>query len=344
MASLKGNEVERWIARPDPKHRIILLFGPDAGLVSERADNLARATGVDLADPFCLIRLNADDVAEDRTRLLDEAFTVGMFGGERLIRISGTTRRNLVDAVKPVVEQKPQDAWIIIEAGDLKAKTGLRGLIEKSPNAMAIPCYQDEGAALNQLIREELTEKGLSVSREMQVYLTGFLGGDRGASRNELRKLALYAHGENAIGREHIDAVVGDASTIDINELIDGVAAGDMAAFEHNFERVLLEGTPPDMVIITAMRHFQLLHELRGKMENHRLGSRVVVDGARPPIFWKRKDAIARILSRLDTQTIEKVLARLEAAAFDARSKPELSGAIAGTSLLASLLTVRAVH
>lgn len=344
MASLKNHEVERWVERPDTKFRVLLVYGPDAGLVSERADKLVAASGVDPFDSFSTIRLDADDVAADKARLVDEAFTVGMFGGDRLIRVSGTTRRNLADAVKPLLEQKPQDAWIIIEAGDLKGSTGLRGLIEKSPHAMALPCYQDEAAALNQLIREELTDKGFAVDRELQDYLRGYLGSDRQASRNELKKLALYAHGETRVTKDHVTAIVGDASIVDVNELIDAVSAGNMEAFEKNFERVLLEGLSPDMLILNTLRHFQLLHELRGRMETYRLGTSAVVDGARPPVFYKRKAIIGRALSGLDTRMIEKILARLEKAAFDARSKPELASSIAGTSLLASLLLVRSAN
>ena len=341
MASLKNNEVDRWIAKPDPRYRVILVFGPDSGLVSERADLIAGKTGVDLGDPFSHIRLNADDVADDKSRLVDEAFTVGMFGGERLIRVSGTTRRNLVDAVKPVLQDQLTDVWIIFEAGDLKPKTGLRGLVEKSPNAMAIPCYQDDHKMLAQLVREELTDKGFTIQRELVDFLLPFLGGDRMASRNELRKLALYAHGEREITREHVTAIVGDASNIDINDVMDAVAASDMAGFESNFERVLLEGLSPDMLILQTMRHFQMLHELRGKMEAHGLQASVVVDGARPPIFYKRRATITRCLSRLKMESIEKILARLESAAFEARSNPELAASIAGTSLLAALLQAR---
>ena len=104
MAALKGTEADRAITKPDNAYRVILLYGPDTGLVSERAERLARATGVDVSDPFSTIRLDADTIAEDRSRLSDEAFTVGMFGGERLIRVSGQTRRNLAEAVKPVLE------------------------------------------------------------------------------------------------------------------------------------------------------------------------------------------------------------------------------------------------
>jgi len=341
MASIKNHEVDRWIAKPDPDHRVFLVYGPDSGLVSERADAIAGKTGVDLSDPFSTIRLNAETVAEDRSRLLDEAFTVGMFGGGRLIRISGTTRRNLAESVKPLLNESLHDVWVLIEAGDLKPGTGLRSAVEKSASALAIPCYQDDQKMLAQLVREELTEKGFSVSREVVDSLLPFLGGDRLASRNELQKLALYAHGEKEITRDHIDAIIGDASTIDTNELIDAVATGNVGHFENNLERVLLDGVSPDLLIIQTMRHFQLLHELRGKMESNRVSAAAAVEGARPPVFYKRRAIISRSLSSLSVSTIEKILKRLETASFDARSKPELANSIAGTSLLAALLHAR---
>ena len=63
MAALKSNQVDAFINNPDYSKPVILIYGPDEGLVSERADKLAEKSGVDLSDPFCLIRLNADDVA-----------------------------------------------------------------------------------------------------------------------------------------------------------------------------------------------------------------------------------------------------------------------------------------
>ncbi|TIR75123.1 MAG: DNA polymerase III subunit delta, partial [Mesorhizobium sp.] len=37
MAQKKGYEVDSWLARPDPAMAIVLLYGPDRGLVAERA-------------------------------------------------------------------------------------------------------------------------------------------------------------------------------------------------------------------------------------------------------------------------------------------------------------------
>lgn len=341
MAFLKAGEVDRWISKPDPRHRIVLVYGPDTGLVTERADRLASKTGVDLNDPFSTIRLNADEVADDKARLVDEATTVGMFGGERLIRVSGTTRKNLVEAVKPVLDQPLRDCWIILESGDLKPRTGLRGAVEKSANAMALPCYQDNAQSLGQLVKEELSDQGYILENDTAEFLKSFLGGDRLASRNELRKLALYAGDETTITRDHILAIVGDASSIEVNDIIDAVAAGDMQAYENNLERFLLEGMAADMLIIQSLRHFQFLHELRGKMETHRISAASAVDSARPPVFFARKTRVSRSLSKLSVKAIETILTRLEKAAFEARSNPELAASIAGTSLLAALLIAR---
>ncbi|WP_075997658.1 DNA polymerase III subunit delta [Salaquimonas pukyongi] len=341
MPALKPAEIGSFLAKPDPALRAILIYGPDSGLVSERADKLADACGVDTTDPFATIRLDADTAAADRNRLLDEAFTVAMFGGDRLIRVSGQTRRNLAEAVKPLLKQKLENAWVLIEAGDLKKGTALRNLFEKSPNGAAIPCYLDEGRALDELIAEELTGKGYAINRELSAYLKQFLGGDRMASRNELRKLALYAGNETEITREHITAIVGDASTIDFDEVLDSVSAGEMTALEDQIGRLLEQGMAADMLLLNALRHFQALHEMRGRIDTERLSAKAAVDGARPPVFWKRKDRLIRILSRLNTGQLERILGRLHQAGFEARANPELGAAIAGTCLLAVVLEAR---
>ncbi|HYC13217.1 MAG TPA: DNA polymerase III subunit delta, partial [Stellaceae bacterium] len=53
---LTGQRIEGFvtgfIAKPDPKVRAILVYGPDAGLVRERGEALAKAVAQDLDDPF----------------------------------------------------------------------------------------------------------------------------------------------------------------------------------------------------------------------------------------------------------------------------------------------------
>ncbi|MCB1439999.1 MAG: DNA polymerase III subunit delta [Nitratireductor sp.] len=341
MVAKKAHEVENVIQKPDPRFRVILLYGPDAGLVSERADLLAAKTGVDFSDPFAMLRLNADDAAEDKLRLIDEANTIGMFGGDRLIRVSGTTRRNLVDAFLPLLENPPSDCWVILEAGDLNRGAALRTAFEKAPSALALPCYQDDGRALDKLIEEEISAHGLAIDGETRALLKSFIGGDRGASRNELRKLALYCDGTGKVTVDDIRQVVGDASAFDSNDVIDAVSIGDMERFEENFERVLESGTSPDMLLIFALRHFQALHELRANVEKSRTPASALVDRMRPPVHFSRKGDVAGAVSRWTLPALTRAIGRLDQSAFDARANPELGQSIAGTALLALAIEAR---
>ena len=71
---------------------LILLYGPDAGLVRERADALIASAVDDPNDPFSLVRLDGDELSAEPSRLVDEAMTIPMFGGRRAIRVRAGSR------------------------------------------------------------------------------------------------------------------------------------------------------------------------------------------------------------------------------------------------------------
>ena len=92
MVALRGKEIDSFLARPDPGRPIILLYGPDAGLVRERADALLASAVDDPNDPFSLVRLDGDELAAEPSRLVDEAMTIPLFGGRRAIRVRAGSR------------------------------------------------------------------------------------------------------------------------------------------------------------------------------------------------------------------------------------------------------------
>src|SRR5436309_16080249 len=92
MVALRGKDIDAFLARPDPGRPIILLYGPDAGLVRERADALIASGVDDPNDPFSLVKLDGDELSAETSRLVDEAMTVPLFGGRRAIRVCAGAR------------------------------------------------------------------------------------------------------------------------------------------------------------------------------------------------------------------------------------------------------------
>src|ERR1700757_542681 len=142
MVALRGKEIDSFLARPDPGRPIILLYGPDAGLVRERADALLKSAVDDPNDPFSMVRLDGDELAAEPSRLVDEAMTVPLFGGRRAIRVRAGSR-SFAAGGGALAESNVMDCRIVIEAGDLRPESPLRKACERAKNAVAIACYPD---------------------------------------------------------------------------------------------------------------------------------------------------------------------------------------------------------
>ncbi len=73
MTAIKSADADRFVARPDPGQPIVLVFGPDAGLVRERVDALVKASVDDVSDPFAFVRIEGEELTANPSRLVEEA-------------------------------------------------------------------------------------------------------------------------------------------------------------------------------------------------------------------------------------------------------------------------------
>lgn len=319
------------LRRPNPHILVFLFYGPDIGLVSERARALAEASVPDPADPFQLIRIDGDTIAADPARLVDEAGTMALFGGKRALWIKSTSR-NIAPAVDAVLDAKVQDTVIVIEGGDLPKSSPLRAVCEKSQRALALPCYADEGRNLGTVVDEALKEAGFSISREARAALLASLGGDRLATRGELAKLMLYAHGQREITLDDVDAILSDVSGLAMDAVIDAAFSGAGNELEIGSRRLAAEGTHASVLLGAALRHALALLPARQSVEEGR-PVKSVVEGMRG-LHFRRKDAMERHLQRWTAANLRGAIAAIQASLLDSRRMADLGDAIAVKTLL----------
>lgn len=237
-----------FLQRPDPAIRVVLLYGPDAGLVRERADTLVRTVCPDLRDPFRIADLNAGVLGADPARLADEAAQLSLAGGRRVVRVRGAADA-LARLFVGFLGDLPGEALVVTEAGELSAGSALRRAFESSPHAAAIGCYPDAPRDRAAVIRDSLAAHHIAVSRDAMQYLVDHLGGDRLLTRSELDKLALYA-GEG--GRVELDDAllsIGDSAALDLDDAVMAAAEGDAARLDRVLGRVFQEGEDRKSVV-----------------------------------------------------------------------------------------------
>jgi len=278
---------------PDPGLRAVLLYGPDEGLVRERAAALVRSVAEDPDDPFRVAEIEPAVLRADPARLADEAAALSLTGGRRVVRLRRADNVDMA-AIAGFFAQAQGDALVVVEAGDLPARAPLRKAFEGAANAAALACYRDEGRDLAAVIVEALRGAGLEITPDATEYLVARLGGDRQVTRRELEKLILYmGRPPGRVTGTEAEACIGDGAALSLEDLAFAVGGGQAAAAERALRRSLQEGAQPVTALRAVAGHLQRLHLARGLAVGGTPLAEVMARKLRPPVFWKRRDAFA---------------------------------------------------
>jgi DNA polymerase-3 subunit delta len=337
MVAIKAADVDAFVARPDPARPVVLVYGPDSGLVSERVNTLIKASVDDPNDPFALARLESDDIAAEPSRLVEEAQTIPLFGGRRAVWVKAGGR-NIAPAVEPLLALRASECRVVIEAGDLRRTAPLRTLVERAKNAAALPCYADTERDRARLIDEEMRESGLTLAPDARALLIPLLGGDRVASRSEIRKLALYARGQERVTVDDVAAVVADASSLALDDIVDAAFAGKSAELEAQLAKARTAGMPPGSVFFAAQRQIAQLHKWRTAIE---AGTGFSLDAVQPPLHFRRKGEVEAALKLWNAPRLAAAMAELAEAVLESRRNSALADTIAERALLRISLQAR---
>lgn len=323
---------DAFAAKPPKALVAALVFGPDQGLVRERAAALAKSVVPDLSDPFRIAEIDGDALEKDPARLADEAAAIAMIGGRRVVRVRGVSNAH-TDIFKRFVADPPGDALIVAEGGDL-AKSGVRKLFEDAGTSFAaIGCYPDSARDLDDVVRRALKAEGIAVDTDALEAITSRLGSDRGVTRQELSKLALYAADTKRLSETDVLAIMGDESELRIEEACDAAGESNYRRLDTTLERLWAAGTSPSTVLRAAMGHFQKLMVVKTAAEG---GSSV--DGElkrfRPPIHFSRAESFKRQVSVWPMERLADALDQLYEAEALTRTTGVPAEATTGRAML----------
>ncbi|NQU62524.1 MAG: DNA polymerase III subunit delta [Rhodospirillales bacterium] len=335
---ISGSRIQSFLRQPGTEISAVLFFGPDQGLVHERAKELAKLYVDDLKDPFRVAELTSGGIKSDPASLGDEAAQVSMSGGQRVIFIPDATD-GISEVVAALLNGPGGGAFVILLAGNLAPRSSLRNLFEKSKNGAAIGCYGDDGKGLEGVIIETLGRYGLTVAHDALGFLVTRLGGDRLVSRMELEKLALYVGGNPSKGAdttvtlEDAQASVGDSAQASIDLVTYSTVGGDAHGLDRAFERALLDGTSPIGILRAVQMHLQRLHLALGMVDGGMPPGKAV-DNLRPPIIYKFKGQFQAQLQFWRTDRLVQAMGLVTEAEIDCKSTGMPSVAVCHRALL----------
>lgn len=339
MTALKRPDLQRRLLAWDPAIRLILLSGPDESASRGLSLEALKALG-DPADPMALTDFTPEELKSDPAKLADEAASVSMFGGRRVIRVTGAAD-SCAEAVRILLAAPVAGNPVVMLAGDLSKASTLRKLAEESPHALALHSYPLAGAELDRWLQAEARAFGLRLESGVADRLVAATSGDTGILASELAKFALFLDATpetpRTLERGHLAALGADSAEEDMGLLVNAVVAGNGVAVERQLR--LLEGSSAIPALRALARRLLQMAEARAAVDSGQQPLSAV-KALRPPIFWKDADMVAASLRNWPMPRIRTALSSL-LAGEQAIKTPRSPGDAAGWQAIAALAQPR---
>ncbi len=323
---ITGARIQSFLRQPGSEIAGVLLFGPDQGLVRERARGLALSVVEDLGDPFRVVEMTGQTLKADPAHLIDEAAQLSMTGGRRVIWVHEATD-GVSSNFQDILEIPGDQNLVIAEAGNLGSRSSLRKLFEKANNAGVIGCYEDGARDLRNIIQETLGRFGLSPTADAMAFLIENLGGDRLVTRGELEKLALYVGGDlndkgpatKTVEVEDVMACIGDSAAMSLDFVVYATASGNARELDRTLERAYLEGTSPIGVLRAMAGHLQRLHLALGFVAGGQSPDSAL-DALKPRIIFKFKSQFQAQMRQWELGRLARAMELLMEAEIECKS------------------------
>ncbi len=293
MAQIKGVSIRRFLDKPDKSVRAILLYGPNESFAHEAAQKLAAWAMGKSDDPYAITKLGEDEIKRDGAKLADALAAQSLLGGPTIVwaRVSGKSADDsILDALASIERGEP-NGYLIVEAGDLGGSAEIVKKFGAATHASVIAFYEETDAERAVYAKALAKELGIPFDRDAEDYFLTALPSDRGLARQEIEKLALYAHN---LGR---NVSVGDLEALMASEAESALDAASLAAAQGKAAKAVESLARIDALSgVSALRALlRRLHQLRDAriLIDSGMSSEDAIAKLRPPVFWKERDAVA---------------------------------------------------
>jgi DNA polymerase III subunit delta len=315
---ITAKAMESFLARPDGQCRAALVYGPNAGLVRERTQRIRQAVMAGNDDPFAYVELEETTVLDDPARLVDELSSISLMGGKRLVLVRDAGDK-LTRVLESAAEAFNDGAFLLVAADELASRSSLRAFFEKEPACAAIACYRDEARDVQAAVRKTFAEAGITADSDVVQYLSEQLGNDRFVTYQELEKIILFAGDSKTITLKEAEALVDYNRDTGLDDVVTALADKNLQALEQMIGVQVREGTQPIAYLRAASRYFNRLYAIRAQMQTGRSAADVI-QGLRPPVFFKQVPIMTRHAEAWDTPQIVKALKLLTEAELSCKS------------------------
>ncbi len=312
-------KVGSFIEKPDLSLSGALIYGEDSFLVgTNKRVLLKNAVGENDGDDLYILTLDPARVKRDEELVHSVLTSRSLLPGRRVALLESATNEHTKSVARALEDPDPEDAFLIVVAGDLKTQSTLRKLFESAAKAIALPSVAKPPTVpdLRQRFRERNMPAPTADALDRLVALAGEISW--GEFESLFEKLSLYMRENgNETTVADIDACAPFDRTVQVDELVDALATGDRREVARLLRALADRGTGAVTIAIQVTHQFQHMHRAVASAQgSHGIRSALY----RQPMHPLRRRALDMHCRRWKAGQLESALLELHTADMTLRA------------------------
>lgn len=302
---VKSYQIKALSSQIKSTYKAALVFGTDAGVIQETAEQIALQIVPSLKDDFNVVKVFPAQLKDHPSLLTDEGNALSFMGGRKLIWLKEADA-HAAQAVADFTQFIKTDAFLLVTAGNLTKSAALRVQSEENAHVLAVACYADDEKALRNNVLTKLKNDGYVINSETLTLLCRRMNENRLTVKSELDKLITYLGNRKTVTNADVDAVISVTASANIDALCAQAADIQFEKTDFLCRQLLQAGETPVALIRYLMSYFNnLLLGVRLIQKNTPLES--VFKKILKPYQFNQKETLARQFHYWDESSLMKI-------------------------------------
>ena len=283
------------------KNNIILMYGRNDGLKRQLTDKLN--------SNFDNIEIYEEkEILDNSNNFLKNIFNKSLFSEKQIFLIKRAS-----DKIHKIIEEihlKKISDTIIIHSDNLEKKSKLRSYFEKDKKLICIPFYPDNEQTLSKLAFEFFKKRNILISQSNINQIVTKSLGDRENLYNELLKIENFSTSGKKLTDNVIKKLINLSENHSISELIDNCLEKNKIKLIKILNENIYSNEDCIIILRTLLNKSKKILILSMEYEKNK-NIDLTISNAKPPIFWKEKEATKRQVQNWNPQKLRLLIYKI---------------------------------
>tara|TARA_B100000085_G_scaffold188669_1_gene172618 strand:+ start:272 stop:1261 length:990 start_codon:yes stop_codon:yes gene_type:complete len=283
------------------KNNIILMYGRNDGLKRQLTDKLN--------SNFDNIEIYEEkEILDNSNNFLENILNKSLFSEKQIFLIKRAS-----DKIHKIIEEihlKEISDTIIIHSDNLEKKSKLRSYFEKDKKLICIPFYPDNEQTLSKLAFEFFKKRNIPISQSNINQIVTKSLGDRENLYNELLKIENFSTSGKKLTDNVIKKLINLSENHSISELIDNCLEKNKIKLIKILNENIYSNEDCIIILRTLLNKSKKILILSMEYEKNK-NIDLTISTAKPPIFWKEKEATKRQVQNWNPQKLRLLIYKI---------------------------------